>query len=455
MDKKSDHIKSQTKKDKKGSVKKFSVSRETKKDVNQKGNDDKHEEKKEPIPIVQNSKTCQSTKTVTDGRIKSNTFILSENVIFEVEQRYSVKGIIGHGAYGTVCSGVDLRTKKPVAIKKVQKIFQHRSLARRTLRELIFLRCFNHENIMNLHRVMRPNRERIASLYMVCEYMETDLAMVIRSPQALSDDHCQFFLYQVLRGLKYIHSASVMHRDLKPRNLLVNSNCDLKICDFGLGRVIPNNIRIRMSDYIATRWYRAPEVILSREKYTSAIDIWAVGCILAELLLRRPLFPGKDSFHQLSLIISIIGCPKVEAKLDGLNKKRSSRSGKKGRSFLRALPKKKGKPLSEIVPNASTIALDLLTKLLSFDPTKRPSVEEALKHPYFEELHFEDDEPICTTLNISDFDFELMKTSTSDLQDLIRREIVENYPEEHFHPTSPIVHFSKAKTLPSRRRSFP
>lgn len=438
---------SQTKKDKKGSVKKSSVSK--------KGNDEKHEEKKESIPVVQNSKISQSTKTVTDGRPKTNTFILSENVIFEVEQRYSVKAIIGHGAYGTVCSGLDLRTKQPVAIKKVHKIFQHRSLARRTLRELIFLRCFEHENIMNLHRVMRPNRDRIASLYMVCEHMETDLAMVIRSPQALSDDHCQFFLYQVLRGLKYIHSASVMHRDLKPRNLLVNSNCDLKICDFGLGRVIPNDIKVRMSDYIATRWYRAPEVILSREKYTSAIDIWAVGCILAELLLRRPLFPGKDSFHQLSLIISIIGCPRVEAKLDGLNKKRSSRSAKKGRSFLRALPKKKGKPLNQVVPNASAIALDLLTKLLSFDPSKRPTVEETLKHPYFEELHFEDDEPVCTSLNISDFDFELMKTSTSDLQDLIRQEIVDNYPEEHYHPTSPIVHFPKSKSLPSRRRSFP
>jgi mitogen-activated protein kinase 1/3/mitogen-activated protein kinase 6 len=130
------------------------------------------------------------------------------------------------------------------------------------------------------------------------ELLETDLSSIIKSPQELSDDHCQFFLYQLLRGMKFLHSAHILHRDLKPRNLLVNSNCDLKVCDFGLARADLPNLTIRaakMTDYVATRWYRAPEVLLSMKKYTYAMDVWSIGCIFGELLLRKPLLPGKDS----------------------------------------------------------------------------------------------------------------------------------------------------------------
>jgi serine/threonine protein kinase len=130
------------------------------------------------------------------------------------------------------------------------------------------------------------------------ELLETDLSSIVKSPQPLSDDHCQFFMYQLLRGMKYMHSAKILHRDLKPRNLLVNSNCDLKICDFGLARANLPDMRVRaaqMTDYVATRWYRAPEVLLSFKKYTSAMDVWSAGCIFGELLLRKPLLPGNDT----------------------------------------------------------------------------------------------------------------------------------------------------------------
>ncbi len=129
------------------------------------------------------------------------------------------------------------------------------------------------------------------------ELMETDLATIIKSDQPISDEHIQFFLYQILRGLKYLHSCGILHRDLKPRNLLVNSNCDLKICDFGLARpVIPSLITLstQLTDYIVTRWYRAPEVILSQKQYSGAVDVWSCGCILAELLQRKVLLPASS-----------------------------------------------------------------------------------------------------------------------------------------------------------------
>ena len=140
-------------------------------------------------------------------------------------------------------------------------------------------------------------QEEFDELYVVTPLMETDLAQIIKSKQELNDEHVQFFLYQILRGLKYIHSCGVIHRDLKPRNLLVNSNCDLKICDFGLARVNTSTLMTKsaiLTDYICTRWYRAPEVILSWKQYTAAIDVWSVGCILAELIRRKPLMPAQN-----------------------------------------------------------------------------------------------------------------------------------------------------------------
>jgi mitogen-activated protein kinase 1/3 len=180
------------------------------------------------------------------------------------------------------------------------------------------LRYFNHENIISILDIQKPRSyETFNEVYLIqvrdsgrsifgrdtCtnegyelqELMETDMHRVIRT-QDLSDDHCQYFIYQTLRALKAMHSANVLHRDLKPSNLLLNANCDLKVCDFGLARSAASQEDNSgfMTEYVATRWYRAPEIMLTFKEYTKAIDVWSVGCILAEMLSGKPLFPGKD-----------------------------------------------------------------------------------------------------------------------------------------------------------------
>lgn len=378
------------------------------------------------------------------GKGKYKTFIMSD-AVFEVEARYSINESVGTGAYGVVCSASDLKTGALVAVKQIQAVLEHRSLAKRTLRELKLLRMFSHENVMALERVMRPRSRDFSDIYLVSELLETDLACVIRSPQTLTDEHSQFFLYQVLRGLKYMHSANVIHRDLKPRNLLVNSNCDLKICDLGLARVDDPNHRDKatMSDYVATRWYRPPEVILSRERYTKAVDMWAVGCILAELLSRRPLFPGRDSFHQITLIISVLGTPDPK-----------SFSGGRSRAFVTNLPKKPKVPFAHLFPKANPLACDLLERLLTFDPAERITVEEALKHPYLAELHCEEDEPTCDDFDTDEFLFEYASPTKQDLRELLYAELMENYEVDDYEPSGPLetMHLMQGALPKSGRR---
>ena len=158
---------------------------------------------------------------------------------FEVDDRYEVKKKIGAGAYGLLCAANDKRDNTTVAVKKIKDAFEDAIDCKRTLREVRLLQHFAHENVLNLRDIMLPPAGVISDwkdIYLVLELMDTDLHYIIHSKQSLTDDHIQYFIYQILRGLKAIHSAKVLHRDLKPNNLLVNKNCDLKICDFGLAR---------------------------------------------------------------------------------------------------------------------------------------------------------------------------------------------------------------------------
>ncbi|KAG0484844.1 hypothetical protein HPP92_008923 [Vanilla planifolia] len=247
--------------------------------------------------------------------------------------------------------------------------------------------------------------------------MDTDLQQIIRSSQPLTDDHCQYFLYQILRGLKFVHSAHVLHRDLKPSNLLLNANCDLKIGDFGLARTTSETDF--MTEYVVTRWYRAPELLLNCSEYTAAIDIWSVGCILGEIITRGPLFPGRDYVHQLRLITELIGSPD-DSSLGFLRSDNARR-------YVKQLPQYPKQRFSARFPNMSPGAVDLLEKILVFDPSKRITVDQALCHPYLASLHEINEEPVCPTP--FNFDFEHPSLTEEDIKELIWRESVRFNPE--------------------------
>ncbi|XP_051115163.1 mitogen-activated protein kinase 9-like isoform X3 [Andrographis paniculata] len=339
--------------------------------------------------------------------------------------RYHVQEVVGKGSYGVVCSAIDAYTGERVAIKKINDVFEHVSDATRILREIKLLRLLHHPDVVEIkHIMLPPSRREFRDIYVVFELMESDLHQVIKANDDLTPEHFQFFLYQLLRGLKYIHTANVFHRDLKPKNILANADCKLKICDFGLARVSFNDApsAIFWTDYVATRWYRAPELCGSFfSKYTPAIDIWSIGCIFAELLSGKPLFPGKNVVHQLDLITDLLGTPPPEAITRIRNEK--------ARRYLLNMRRKPPVPFAQRFRNADPLALRLLERLLAFDPKDRPTAEEALADPYFHGLANVEHEPSTQPISKLEFEFERKKLAKDDVRELIYREILEYHPQ--------------------------
>uniref|UniRef100_A0A3Q3A815 Mitogen-activated protein kinase n=1 Tax=Kryptolebias marmoratus TaxID=37003 RepID=A0A3Q3A815_KRYMA len=335
--------------------------------------------------------------------------------VFDVGPRYTNLSYIGEGAYGMVCSAMDNHTGQRVAIKKISP-FEHQTYCQRTLREIKILLRFNHENIIGINDIIRAQHiETMRDVYIVQTLMETDLYKLLKT-QKLSNDHVCYFLYQILRGLKYIHSANVLHRDLKPSNLLINTTCDLKICDFGLARIAdPEHDHTGfLTEYVATRWYRAPEIMLNSKGYSKSIDIWSVGCILAEMLSNKPIFPGKHYLDQLNHILGILGSPSQEDLNCIINAK--------ARNYLQSLPERPRIPWEKLYTKSDRKALDLLHSMLTFNPNKRITVEDALAHPYLEQYYDPTDEPVAE--EPFTFSMELDDLPKEKLKEMIFNETV-------------------------------
>ncbi|PRP79086.1 extracellular signal-regulated protein kinase [Planoprotostelium fungivorum] len=341
------------------------------------------------------------------------SYLLFGETRFDLPPRYTPLKTVGRGAYGVVIAAKDNQTSQKVAIKKISKAFENLKDTKRILREIKLLRHFSHENVLSITDMLRPpSKARYNDVYLVTELMETDLQQIITSNQPLSEEHIQYFLYQILRGLKAIHSAHVLHRDLKPSNLLVNSDCLLKICDLGLARVAnpDDDWNGFMTEYVATRWYRAPEVILSWKQYTKAIDVWSVGCIFAELLGRKPLFQGKDYIHQITKIADILGTP-PEDEIMNIRSEPAQR-------YIRQMGYKPKVSFQRMYPNCSPPGVDLLERMLAFDPAKRCTVEQALEHPYLATLHDPEEEPVSNS--VFNFDFENYDLNKENFQEEYR-----------------------------------
>lgn len=452
----------------------------------------------------------------------------------DVLDRYEIHGELGVGSYGNVVDATDKVTGHRVAIKQVKNIFNELIDSKRILREITLLRNMNSPFVIKIVNIIAPPIINFNKIYIVFEYSQADLKKLIKSSTHLTEDQVRIILYQILCGVKYIHSCLVLHRDLKPANILINENLTIKICDFGLARSVqgildpefskeeekeivstnseisknygsenqstnvntsptnnsttnkktenmntkkkskgnllvsnkiknnllnneshdvemgtehkpksnsinskPNQKIVKLSDmgkkqkltcHVVTRWYRAPELILLEKDYTTAIDVWSIGCIFAELLMmqksnaktwmeRKALFPGKSCFplspdrtsvnnekkifpstntDQLKLIFDVLGTPS-EDDMDFITDSMAL-------DYLRSFEKKSPKNLFEVYSGSCKEAVDLLYKMIKFNPNKRITVNEALEHSYFSAIRKKELEIVTSSSPIFDFE---------------------------------------------------
>lgn len=288
-------------------------------------------------------------------------------------QKYEKLEKIGEGTYGTVFKAKNRETHEIVALKRVRLDDDDEGVPSSALREICLLKELKHKNIVRLHDVLHSDKK----LTLVFEFCDQDLKKYFDSCNGdLDPEIVKSFLFQLLKGLGFCHSRNVLHRDLKPQNLLINRNGELKLADFGLARAFGIPVRCYSAE-VVTLWYRPPDVLFGAKLYSTSIDMWSAGCIFAELAnAGRPLFPGNDVDDQLKRIFRLLGTP-TEEQWPAMTK----------------LPDYKPYPmypattsLVNVVPKLNATGRDLLQNLLKCNPVQRISAEEALQHPYFSDF---------------------------------------------------------------------
>ncbi|CAG9840479.1 unnamed protein product [Diabrotica balteata] len=288
---------------------------------------------------------------------------------------YKIVGRAGEGAHGFVFKGIDVRTETLTALKKIT-INPNKDIPKPVMREILALRVLKHPNILSLLEVFTVG----SSVVLVMEYLPMSLYEILKNKElTLTLGQIKTYLKMLLRGINYMHHNHIMHRDIKPANLLISKKGILKIADFGLARIYDHEKRRLYSHQVATRWYRAPELLYGSRTYNMAVDMWSVGCILAEMIMRKPLFPGETDIEQLAIVLGTLGTPNSETwpgltQLPDYNKI----------AFTHTEPKEWSAILSEIDP----ATIKLISKILIYDQNKRMTAKEALRDKFFQEKPF-------------------------------------------------------------------
>ena len=292
------------------------------------------------------------------------------------ESKYIKTSKLGEGTYGIVYRAKDQKGQEIYALKKIRLQVEEEGIPSTAIREISLLKELNHVNIVKLYEVLHTPKK----LTLVFEYVEKDLKKVIDEAKegGLDIKLVKSFLYQLLKGVDFIHKHKVLHRDLKPQNLLISKDNIMKIGDFGLAR----GYGIPVKNYtheVVTLWYRPPDVLLGNKTYGTTVDMWSIGCIFAEMVTGKPLFNGKNDMDQLKKIFKIKGTPNENYASSLKELPEWSANDNNFENFPE-------QDIKTIVKNLDPEGIDLLQKFLQLEPEKRISAEEALKHPFFDDI---------------------------------------------------------------------
>ncbi|KAJ3571259.1 hypothetical protein NP233_g3874 [Leucocoprinus birnbaumii] len=283
--------------------------------------------------------------------------------------RYAKIEKVGEGTYGVVYKARDVTSNRIVALKKIRLEAEDEGVPSTAIREISLLKELNDENVVQLLDIVHADQK----LYLVFEFLDVDLKRYIETSRPIKTEIVKKFCYQLNKGLLYCHAHRVLHRDLKPQNLLIDSNDNLKLADFGLARAFGIPMRTYTHE-VVTLWYRAPEVLLGSRHYSTSIDMWSVGCIFAEMAMQgHPLFPGDSEIDQIFRIFRLLGTPNEDV-WPGVSSLPD---------YKTTFPQWSRKDVGEAVPQLDPLGLDLLKRMLTYDTAQRISAKRALAHDYF------------------------------------------------------------------------